>query len=72
MLKRYIGSFPEVTVTIAGNDYGLAKTGEAIPVPDDIAASVSWSEENWEDVTNGKPATKPEPDTNNDEDKAAE
>jgi hypothetical protein len=50
MLKRYIGPIDEVTVTIAGQDYGMVKSGDAIPIPDDVADSVSWPESNWEDV----------------------
>lgn len=50
MLKRYIGPIDEVSVTIAGQDYGVVKSGDAIPIPDDVADSVSWPESNWEDV----------------------
>lgn len=50
MLKRYIGPIDEVTVTIAGTDYGKVKSGEAIPIPDDVVDSVAWPESNWEDV----------------------
>jgi len=53
MLKRYIGSQPEVAVMIRGTSFGAVKTGEAIPIPDDIANSVAWPEANWEDVTDG-------------------
>ena len=70
MLKRYIGSVPEVSVTIDGTGFTL-KTGESVPVPDEFAASRSWPEENWEDVST-KAAPAPKPDTNDDEDKAAE
>ena len=55
MLKRYIGSIQEVSVVIAGKDYGVVNTGDSIPVPDDIAASVSWPETNWEDANPGDP-----------------
>jgi len=68
MLKRYIGSQPEVEVIIRGTSFGALKTGEAIPVPDDIANSVSWPEANWEDVTDGSnPNPNPDTDTNEDE-----
>lgn len=70
MLKRYIGPIDEVSVIIAGQDFGLVKTGQAIPVPDEIANSVSWGDANWEDVTDKKsPVVTPD---TNDEDKAAE
>jgi hypothetical protein len=58
MLKRYIGSADEVTVSIMGQDYGIVKKGDSIPVPDDIANAVSWAEENWEDGTPVKDTSK--------------
>ena len=49
MLKRYIGHQTPVSVVIGGEDFGFVETGEAIAVPDDLANSVIWPEENWED-----------------------
>ena len=49
MLKRYIGHQSPVSVVIGGEDFGYVETGEAIAVPDDLANSVVWPEENWED-----------------------
>jgi len=51
MLKRYVGSADEVEVVVAGVSFGLVNNGDAIPVPDELANSVSWPEDNWEDVT---------------------
>jgi hypothetical protein len=50
MLKRYIGSIDEVTVTVNGTDYGVVMQGQALSFPDDVANAASWPEENWEDV----------------------
>jgi len=54
MLKRYVGQFSPVTVVIAGEDFGLVETGDTIVVPDDLANSVAWAEENWADGTPAK------------------
>ena len=67
MLKRYIGSVPEVEVVVAGNSYGAVKTGEAIAIPDDVANAASWPEENWEDDGAVDPPTDP-PTVNEDDD----
>ena len=62
MLKKYIGPGPEVEVIIRGVSFGALKPGESIPVPDELAASVSWPESNWEDVkSTGK--SKPDAET---------
>lgn len=53
MLKRYIGN-DEVTVTLAGQDFGTVNTGDSIPVPDELANSLSWPESLWEDVSSPK------------------
>ena len=49
MLKRYIGPADEVTVSINGQDFGIVHKGESIPVPDELANSVMWPEELWDD-----------------------
>lgn len=60
MLKRYIGPADEVTVSINGQDYGIVHNGESIPVPDELANSVSWPENLWDDgeTTPAKTSTK--------------
>ena len=60
MLKRYIGPADEVTVSINGQDFGIVHKGDSIPVPDELANSVAWSDVLWDD---GEPAKK----TNNKE-----
>jgi len=52
MLKTYIGPHDEVQVVIAGEDYGYVAHGETIVVDDDLANSVAWSEDLWQ---NGAP-----------------
>jgi hypothetical protein len=49
MLKRYIGHQSPVEVVIGGENFGTVETGDQIVVPDDLADSISWSEDNWED-----------------------
>lgn len=58
MLKRYIGPYDQVSVAVAGNDFGTVKNGEALVVPDVLAESVEWAPENWEDVKSTKKARK--------------
>lgn len=50
-LMRYIGPHDEVKVLVAGNEIGNVVQGGAIVVPDDLAASVAWSDELWEDAS---------------------
>jgi hypothetical protein len=47
MLKQYIGHQSPVSVVLGGEDFGYVETGDSIVVPDDLANSLSWSEENW-------------------------
>lgn len=63
MLKRYIGN-DEVTVTLAGQDFGTVSNGDSIPVPDELANSLAWPEGLWEDVNSSK--TDDEDDNDND------
>ena len=49
MLKRYIGPFDEVSVTVAGTEIGIVKRDEAIAIPDDLANSFEWAPELWAD-----------------------
>jgi hypothetical protein len=49
MLKRYIGHQSPVSVILGGEDFGYVETGDSIAVPDDLANSLSWPEENWAD-----------------------
>jgi len=49
MLKRYIGHQSPVSVVVGGQDFGYVETGDQIVVPDDLADSVTWPEENWAD-----------------------
>jgi hypothetical protein len=58
MLKRYIGHQSPVSVVLGGEDFGYVETGDSIAVPDDLANSLSWPEENWE-----AGAAKPKPRT---------
>jgi hypothetical protein len=67
MLKRYIGPEPEIMVSIHGQDYGLVRQGESIPVPDEIAEITSWAETNWEDGTPSNPSNTPSDDDANKE-----
>jgi hypothetical protein len=48
-LKRYIGPEDEVRLVVAGNEIGVVSQGGSIVVPDDVAESVGWAEEFWED-----------------------
>jgi hypothetical protein len=64
MLKRYMGVVSPAKIRIAGHDFGVVETGDAIVVPDDLANSVAWPEANWVD---GAPAKKNDP--KNEEDK---
>lgn len=48
-LMRYVGPLEEARISIAGNDFGTVKPGEALAVPDELAESVGWSE-HWESV----------------------
>ena len=50
-LKRYIGPHDSVTVSVAGNDFGMVEHGSSLAVPDELAESVAWPEDHWEDVT---------------------
>lgn len=52
MLKTYIGHVSPATIVINGEEFGALETGESIVVDDDLANSVAWPEENWQD---GKP-----------------
>lgn len=63
MLKRYVGPYPEVSVSVAGNDFGTVKNGEALVIPDELAESVGWSE-HWEDVKATKKNLKDAKETN--------
>lgn len=47
MLKRYMGRVSPARIVIAGQEFGVVETGDAIVVPDDVANSVDWPEENW-------------------------
>lgn len=49
MLKLYIGHQSPVSVILGGEDFGYVETGDSIVVPDDLANSLSWPEENWAD-----------------------
>lgn len=49
MLKRYVGHQSPVSVVIGGEDFGYVETGESIAVDDELAKTVVWPEENWED-----------------------
>ncbi|MGH7239682.1 MAG: hypothetical protein ACREHG_06405 [Candidatus Saccharimonadales bacterium] len=49
MLKRYIGNISPAKIRIAGQDFGVVETGDAIVVPDELANSVAWPEYNWQD-----------------------
>lgn len=49
MLKRYMGQESPVRVVIAGHDFGVVETGDAIAVPDDLVNAVAWPEANWSD-----------------------
>lgn len=57
MLMRYVGPLEEARISVAGNDFGTIKRGEAIVVPDELANSVEWSE-HWENVKATKKAAK--------------
>jgi hypothetical protein len=54
MLKRYIGDVSPATIYVGGQDFGTVETGDSIAIPDDLAESVAWAEENWEDVASQK------------------
>ena len=49
-LKRYIGNAERVAVVVLGESYGTVEHGEALAIPDDLAAKVAWPAENWQDV----------------------
>jgi len=50
MLKTYTGSSADgVELVVRGVSYGIVKPGESVAVPDDVAESVEWPEENWSD-----------------------
>jgi hypothetical protein len=53
MLKRYMGEISPAKIKIAGRDFGVVETGDAIVIPDDLANSVAWPEANW---ANGVPS----------------
>lgn len=70
MLKRYIGHQSPVSVVVGGEDFGYVETGDSIVVPDDLANSVSWPEENWAAGAakpRGKTSTSNKSDNKNDE-----
>lgn len=58
MLKRYIGSAEAVTVVLLGESYGIVEQGEALVIPDELAAQVAWPESDWADVPAAPPKTK--------------
>jgi hypothetical protein len=66
MLKQYIGHQSPVSVILGGEDFGYVETGDSIVVPDDLANSLSWSEENWADGAS-KPKAKSSTTNKNDE-----
>ena len=66
MLKRYIGHVSPASIRIAGQDFGVVETGEAIVIPDELADAVAWPEENWED---GAPESKSKKDSDTKKDK---
>jgi hypothetical protein len=49
MLKRYIGHQSPVSIVLNGEDFGYVETGDSIAVPDELANSLSWPEDNWAD-----------------------
>jgi len=53
MLKTYIGPHSPARVVVGGVDFGFVEHGESIAVDDDLADSVAWPEEHWQD---GAPA----------------
>jgi hypothetical protein len=60
MLKRYMGEISPAKIRIAGQDFGVVETGDAIVVPDDLANSVAWPEANWTDGAPSKDDDKKE------------
>jgi hypothetical protein len=70
MLKRYIGHQSPVSVVLGGEDFGYVETGDSIAVPDDLANTLSWPEDNWADgaaKAKAKPSTAAKSDNKNDE-----
>jgi hypothetical protein len=65
MLKRYIGHQSPVSIVLNGEDFGYVETGDSIAVPDELANSLSWPEDNWADGA-AKSSTKGTTDTKND------
>lgn len=50
MLKRYIGPFKRVHVPALGPELSSIELGESVYVPDELAESLGWPEDSWEDV----------------------
>ena len=49
MLKTYIGPHSPARVVVGGEDFGFVEYGESIAVDDELANSVAWPEEHWQD-----------------------
>ena len=54
-LKRYVGPHAEVSVRVAGVDYGIVKKGAAVSVPDELASQVEWPSKLWQDGASPAP-----------------
>jgi hypothetical protein len=48
-LKKYVGPQEAVKLTVAGVEFGVVEKGGSVAVPDELANSVGWSADLWED-----------------------
>ena len=51
-LKKYVGQHYEgIELVVHGESFGYLKPGESVVVPDELADTVAWPDELWEDET---------------------
>ena len=53
MLKKYKGT-PDIILVVGNENYGVVREGESVAIPDEIATSVGWSPDLWENVAPAK------------------